>query len=312
MILELKQINKSFDKPVLKDINLSVKQGQIVSILGKSGSGKSTLLNIIAGFEISKSGSLTINKEIIFDKKKNTEPENRNIGFVFQNYALFPHLNVEKNLLFGVKDKKEKKSLVKELLKMINLETYEKKYPHELSGGEQQRVSLARVLATNPDIILLDEPFSSVDTLLKTQIQKELLALIKQSGKTAVFVTHDPKEAMAISDKIAFIDDGKIVQYDTPQNIYHHPKSKIIASFFGIANFIEDECYRLNQIHLNKDKGMYKAQLNNAIFRGEYYELHIDIKVDNKQYPFVVFDYKSFYKEEEFFISFSKNHEGLI
>lgn len=305
MILELKELNKSFDKVVLKNINLEIEQGQIISILGKSGSGKSTLLNIIAGFENANSGSLSINGETIFDKKKNTQPQDRNIGFVFQNYALFPHLNVEKNLLFGVKDKKrkEKKSLAKELLEMIDLKGYEKKYPHELSGGEQQRVSIARVLATDPDIILLDEPFSSVDTLLKSQIEKELLALIKKSNKTAIFVTHDPKEAMAISDKIAFIENGELIQYDSPQNIYYQPKSKIVASFFGIANFIDEKCYRLNQIKLNKKEGMYKAKLNHAIFRGEYYELYIDIEINQKQYPFVVFDYDSLHKEEEFFIS---------
>ena len=302
MILELKQLNKSFDKPVLKDINLEIEQGQIISILGKSGSGKSTLLNIIAGFEKANSGSLKINNEVVFNKKTNIQPQNRKIGFVFQNYALFPHLNVEKNLLFGVKNRKNKQ-LVKDLLEMINLEGYEKKYPHELSGGEQQRVSIARVLATDPDIILLDEPFSSIDTLLKTQIEKELLALIKKSAKTAIFVTHDPKEAMAISDKIAFIQNGEIIQYDTPQNIYYQPKSKSLASFFGIANFIDEKCYRLNQISLNKQEGMYKAKLKHSIFRGEYYELHINIEVNQKQYPFVVFDYNSFHKEEDFFVS---------
>jgi len=301
MILALKQINKSFDKPVLKDIDLEIEEGQIVSILGRSGSGKSTLLNIIAGFEKADSGALYINGETIFDKKKNTEPQNRNIGFVFQDYALFPHLNVEKNLLFGVK--KRDKAVVKELLEMVALQGYEKKYPHELSGGEQQRISLARVLATNPDIILLDEPFSSVDILSKTEIEKELLALIKKSSKTAIFVTHDPKEAMAISDKIAFIENGEILQYATPENIYYHPKSKAIASFFGIANFIEEKCYRLNQITLQKQEGMYKARLDYAIFRGEYYELHIFVSANQKEYPFTVYDYNDFYNQEEFYIS---------
>jgi len=303
MILEIKQLHKSFDKAVLKDINLEIEQGKIVSILGKSGSGKSTLLNIIAGFETANSGSLKINKQIIFDKKKQTEPQNRNIGFVFQNYALFPHLNVRDNLLFGVKNKKEKKTIVKELLEMVDLTGYETKYPHELSGGEQQRISIARVLATDPDIILLDEPFSSIDTLLKAQIEKDLLTLIKKSGKTAIFVTHDPKEAMAISDKIAFIEDGEIIQYDTPQNIYYQPQSKVVASFFGIANFIDEQCYRLDQITLNREKGMYKAIVDYSIFRGEYYELHIHLNVNQKQYPFVVFDYNDFHKEEEFYIS---------
>ena len=306
MILELKELNKKFDKPVLKDVNLEIEQGQIVSILGKSGSGKSTLLNIIAGFEKANSGSLCINEQVIFDKKKNMEPQDRNIGFVFQNYALFPHLNVKENLLFGVKNKKDK-TLVIELLEMVDLEGYEKKYPHELSGGEQQRISIARVLATDPDIILLDEPFSSVDTLLKAQIEKELLTLIKKSGKTAIFVTHDAKEAMAISDKIAFIEEGEIIQYDTAQNIYYHPKTKVVASFFGIANFIEEKCFRLNQITLNKQEGMYKANLDYAIFRGEYYELHITVNVNQKHYPFIVFDYNDFHKEEAFYISLKED-----
>ncbi len=305
MILELKQLNKSFDKPVLKDINLEVQRGQIISILGKSGSGKTTLLNVIAGFEKPKSGTLYVNGELIFDKKRHVEPQNRKIGFVFQNYALFPHLSVEKNLLFGVKNRKNKKELVKELLEMIDLEGYEKRYPHELSGGEQQRVSIARVLATDPDIILLDEPFSSVDTQLKAQIEKDLLMLIKKSAKTAIFVTHDPKEAMAISDKIAFIENGEIIQYDTAQNIYYHPKSKVVASFFGIANFIEEKCYRLNQIHLSKEEGMYKVRLDYAIFRGEYYELHLLVHVNEKEYPFIVFDYDDFHKEKEFYITLS-------
>ena len=192
--------------------------------------------------------------------------------------------------MFGVK-KHKNKTLVKELLELIDLEGYEKKYPHELSGGEQQRISIARVLATDPDIILLDEPFSSVDTQLKAQIEKDLLDIIKKSRKTAIFVTHDPKEAMAISDKIAFLENGEILQYDTPQNIYYHPKSKTVASFFGVANFIDEQCYRLNQISLNKQEGMYKVQVDHSIFRGEYYELHINVNINQREYPFVVFDY---------------------
>ena len=305
MILELKQLNKSFDTPVLKEIDLEIEQGQIISILGKSGSGKSTLLNVIAGFERANSGSLHINGQLIFNKKKYTEPQDRNIGFVFQNYALFPHLTVEGNLLFGVKDKKNK-TLVKALLELVDLEGCEKKYPHELSGGEQQRISIARVLATDPDIILLDEPFSSVDTLLKAQIEKDLLNIIKKSKKTAIFVTHDPKEAMAISDKIAFLENGEILQYDTPQNIYYQPRSKTVASFFGIANYIDEQCYRLNQISLNKEEGMYRAQVDHSIFRGEYYELHLNVTVNEKQYPFVVFDYDDFHTEEAFYISLLK------
>ncbi len=310
MILELKQLNKSFDKPILKDINLDIEHGEIVSILGKSGSGKSTLLNIIAGFEKADSGSLQINDQVIFDKKRNREPQDRNIGFVFQNYALFPHLTVEKNILFGLKktkeNKKKKREVVQELLEMVDLVGYERRYPHELSGGEQQRISIARVLATDPDLILLDEPFSSVDTLLKAEIERDLLAIIKKSNKTAIFVTHDPKEAMAISDKIAFLEDGEIMQYGKPKDIYHQPKSKQVASFFGIANFIGEKCYRLSQIEMKKSGGMHKVRLEESIFRGEYHELHVKVIVDEEEYPFILFDYGDFHKESEFYISLTE------
>jgi len=305
MILELKQLNKSFDKPVLRDIDLEIEQGEIVSILGKSGSGKSTLLNIIAGFERANSGSLSINGETIFDKKIHIEPQDRNIGFVFQNYALFPHLSVEKNILFGAKTK-EKKRLLGELLELVELEGYEKRYPHELSGGEQQRISIARVLATDPDIILLDEPFSSVDTILKGEIERDLLEIIKKSNKTAIFVTHDPKEAMAISDRIAFLEDGEIIQYDRPQDIYYQPNSKSVASFFGIANYIDEQCYRLNQITMSRDEGMFRVSLKHSIFRGEYYELHVDVVAGEEQYPFILFDYGDFHREQEFYISLQR------
>ena len=248
---------------------------------------------------------MIIRDQVIFDKKNYTEPQNRKIGFVFQNYALFPHLTVEKNLLFGAKNKKDK-NIVKTLLELVELEGYEKKYPHELSGGEQQRISIARVLATDPDIILLDEPFSSVDSILKTQIEKELLALIKKSRKTAIFVTHDPKEAMAISDKIAFLQNSEIVQYDTPQNIYYQPKSKELASFFGIANFIGDKCYRLNQIILDKTEGMYRVKVKQSIFRGEYYELHVDVIAGDEASPFILFDYDDFHRLKSFYISLSE------
>ena len=216
-ILKLKNISKSFNNvEVLKDINLNIKKGEIISLLGKSGSGKSTLLNIIAGFDESDSGEMNVNNKIIFDNNTFIQPQNRNIGFVFQNYALFPHMNIFDNITFGIDDypKKEKIEISKNLLKLVHLDGYEKQFPHELSGGQQQRIALIRSLSTNPDILLLDEPFSGIDSMVKVKIQKELLETLKQTHKTVIIVTHNIEEAKAMSDEIIYMEDGKIIPYD--------------------------------------------------------------------------------------------------
>ena len=216
-ILKLKNISKSFNKvEVLKDINLNIQKGKIISLLGKSGSGKSTLLNIIAGFETSDSGEMNINNKIIFDNYTFIQPQHRNIGFVFQNYALFPHMNIFDNITFGIDDypKKEKIEISKNLLKLVHLDGYEKRFPHELSGGQQQRIALIRSLSTNPEILLLDEPFSGIDSMVKSKIQKELLDILRQTHKTVIIVTHDIEEAKAMSDEIIYMEEGKIIPYD--------------------------------------------------------------------------------------------------
>jgi len=235
-MLQLQNIKKSFDKKVvLKDINLSVGKGEIVSLLGKSGSGKSTLLNIIAGFEEVDSGSGKYRDITIFDEKIFCEPQERHIGFVFQNYALSPHLTIEKNITFGIdkKDKEFKAKKVKELLKLIQMEGYEKKYPHEISGGQQQRIAIGRVLARDSDLILFDETFSSIDSILKNELMSEIKDIIKSYNKTAIFVTHCPKEAKFLSDKIAYIEYGEIIQFDTPKNIAQNPKNDTIRELFS-------------------------------------------------------------------------------
>jgi len=283
-ILSLQNISKSFDKTkVLENISLDIDKGKIISLLGKSGSGKTTLLNIIAGFETSDSGNMSLSNKIIFDKSSFIEPQKRNIGFVFQNYALFPHMNIFENITFGVDNKplEEKKKIVSGLLKLVDLEGLEKRYPHELSGGQQQRIALVRSMALNPQVILLDEPFSSIDSMIKSTIQQQLLKILKNSHKTAIIVTHDANEAMALSDKIIYLEDGKIIQYDTPQNIYKYPKSKDVASSFGIASFIVNEgktyCIRPNDISFVKD-GTYQAYIKNKLYQGEKYIYEVKVK----------------------------------
>ena len=234
-MLKLQNISKAFNTvAVLHDINLDIKKGEIVSLLGESGSGKSTILNIIAGFDEADKGKCEYNEKIIFGNNIFVEPQDRHIGFVFQNYALFPHLNVEKNIVFGIeeKSKKFKKQTVESLLGLINMSGFEKKYPHQLSGGQQQRIAIARVLARNSELILFDEVFSSIDATLKFKLITEIKEIIKSQNKTAIFVTHSPKEAILISDKIAYIEDGIIVQYDSPDFMKSNPKNNNVANLF--------------------------------------------------------------------------------
>jgi iron(III) transport system ATP-binding protein len=285
-ILSLQNISKTFKKTkVLEDISLDIDKGKIISLLGKSGSGKTTLLNIIAGFEMSDSGRMSLNNKIIFDKNNFTQPQKRNIGFVFQNYALFPHMNIFDNITFGVDNKpqEEKQKIVNGLLKLVELEGLEKRYPHELSGGQQQRIALVRAMALNPQLILLDEPFSSIDSMVKATIQKQLLNILKSSHKTAVIVTHDASEAMALSDKIIYLEEGKIIQYDTPQNIYKYPKSKQVAMSFGIASFITKEdktyCIRPNDVTF-VENGEYRVYVKSKLYQGENYIY--EVKLNNE------------------------------
>lgn len=316
-MLELRNIYKNFgDTEVLKDINLNIKKGEIVSLLGLSGSGKSTILNIISGFEEACGGKVIYKGRTILDDKVFIEPQNRNIGFVFQNYALFPHMNIYDNITFGVsKLKKEQKDrIVDGLLKLIDLEGFEKRYPHQLSGGQQQRIALVRSMALNPDLILLDEPFSSVDSMAKSSIQKQLLSILKNSGKTAIIVTHDPNEALALSDKIVYLQNGSIVQCDTPQNIYNKPNTKLIAKSFGKANFIKKDekliCIRPKYCSLSKKDGDIKAKITDMINYGEYIDIYVSFKYENEKYEFIIIDnmIEDYNCEDEVFlnIDFSK------
>lgn len=318
-MLELKNINKSFgDVEVLKDINLDVKKGEIVSLLGLSGSGKSTILNIISGFEESDSGEVIYKDKLIAGENTFVEPQKRKIGFVFQNYALFPHMNIYDNITFGIskQPRDEKDKIVEGLLKLIGLEGFEKRYPHELSGGQQQRIALVRSMALNPELILLDEPFSSIDAMAKASIQKQLLQILKHSNKTAVIVTHDANEAMAMSDKIVYLEKGKIVQCDTPKNIYDNPKTKLIAKSFGKANFIvkgDDEyCIRPKYCSIDKHKGDIKACVVSVTGYGSFNHIIVSFRYYRDElYEFLIIDNmmdESYIEDEEVYINidFSK------
>lgn len=207
MQVKVKDLSFKYDNSkdlVIKDFSLEISEGEIVSILGASGCGKSTVLRLIAGLEEPTSGEIKIKDKVVVNDKTFLPPEERGVGMVFQDYALFPHLTVYENIKFGLHkmSKDEQKKRVAEVLKLVNLEEYEKRYPYELSGGQQQRVALARAIAPKPSILLMDEPFSNLDSHLRGKIRAELKEIIKSSNTTCIFVTHDIEDVNAISDRV--------------------------------------------------------------------------------------------------------------
>ena len=205
----------------IQSFSIDIEKGEVISILGRSGSGKSTILRILAGLEHPSDGSFSIEGQDIFNKSCFVQPEKRGIGMVFQDYALFPHMTVEKNILFGLSHlpKQQRQTRVQEVLQLVELSGYEKRYPHQLSGGQQQRVAIARALAPNPKLLLLDEPFSNLDAELQNKIRKDLRDIIKRANITSIFVTHDEDDAHALADRIIKLKNGKIEQVGRPCDI---------------------------------------------------------------------------------------------
>ena len=238
-IIDLINVDKSFgDLQALKGVSAQIMEGEFFSLLGPSGCGKTTLLRTIAGFEDLTDGVVLIDGKDMDGVPPNQRPAN----MVFQSYAIFPHLNVGENVAFGLRRKKmsilEKKEKVKEALKMVGLVGYENRSSHTLSGGQRQRVALARALILRPRVLLLDEPLSALDKKLREQMQTELRRLQRQVGITFILVTHDQEEALIMSDRIAVMFDGEIAQLDSPQELYSRPKTKEVANFIGIMNFL--------------------------------------------------------------------------
>ena len=239
--LDIKDISKSFGgRDVVDHVSLSVMPGQVTCLLGPSGCGKSTTLRIIAGVERQDSGSIHVDGQLVCDTVTRVPPEGRSIGLMFQDFALFPHLNVAENVGFGLKGgAKRNRSRIKTLLDKVGMTRLMNAYPHELSGGEQQRIALARALAPQPKVMLMDEPFSGLDDRLRDDIRDETLAVLKDEGAGVLLVTHEPGEAMRMADEIALMRDGRIVQQGAPYNIYNAPKDKEAASFFSDINVIK-------------------------------------------------------------------------
>jgi len=225
---------------VVTELNFSLEQGQIACLLGPSGCGKTTILNAIAGFERPCCGSISLMGKQISSPVRCMPPEERKIGMLFQDLALFPHLTVRQNIAFGLKGQKRHAvdQRVDELLKLVSLQHCAESYPHQLSGGQQQRIALIRAMAPRPPILLLDEPFSSQDTDLRVKLAQEVRDLLKHDGTTAILVTHDQNEAFAIADQIGVIADGRLKQWDNAYNLYHKPIDRFVADFVGEGVFV--------------------------------------------------------------------------
>lgn len=235
-LLEVEDLDVSYGKiQVLRQVSFTLKPGQIGCVLGPSGCGKTTVLRAIAGFEPAIGGRILIDQVEVSSKQFCLAPEKRNVGMVFQDFALFPHLSVADNIGFGLNTgrNKDRQARVHELLAIIGLPTYRQAYPHQLSGGQQQRVALARAMAPRPGILLLDEPFSSMDVDLRQQLAREVRDILKQENVTTILVTHDQNEAFAIADEICVMNEGKILQIDTGYNLYHRPVNRFVADFIG-------------------------------------------------------------------------------
>lgn len=240
-LLELKNIQCNYNSlVVIKDLSFKLVKGDIACLLGPSGCGKSTILRAIAGFEKPINGTITLNNNEIATPLQQVVPELRNIGMVFQDYALFPHLTISENIQFGLKQKKELKiQKINKLISLVDLNGYENRYPHELSGGQQQRVALARALAPEPELLLLDEPFSNLDAELRNRLSLDIRNILKTLNISAILVTHDQKEAFVMSDQIGVIDQGRIQQWGSPYELYHEPYNHFVASFIGQGAFIK-------------------------------------------------------------------------
>lgn len=230
MFVEIKGLcfkYKNAKEETVKNFTMNIEKGEIISILGESGSGKSTVLRLIAGLEIPNDGIIKIDNKLIVDENTFVLPEKRDVGMVFQDYALFPHMTVAENVKFGLKNmsKREKNKRLDEVLELVNLEAFKKRYPYELSGGQQQRVALARSLAPKPSLVLLDEPFSNLDANLQCKIREELKKIINYTGITCIFVTHDQDDSRSIADRVVILKEGQIITIGDPKSILDTPFS---------------------------------------------------------------------------------------
>lgn len=321
--IQFDNVSKTFHQsniPAVDQLNLSIEQGEIITLLGPSGCGKTTTLRMLAGFEQPSSGSIRIGEMEVYNAGRSLPPEKRGIGMVFQDYALFPHLTIEKNVMFGLNkwSTKEKKQRVEEVLDLVGLAGYGKRFPNELSGGQQQRVALARAIAPRPHVVLMDEPFSNLDAGLREKMRYEVTTILRKAKTTAIIVTHDQKDAFAVSDKVVVMNQGVIQQIASPKEMYRCPKNCFVAQFVGKTNLISGTlCPDLKHVEtgigrvclpektertLDKvmvsirpegcrlaEKGRYAGLVERVTYSGEYQEVQVRLEQDGIGEPMVIY-----------------------
>ena len=280
MFLKVKNLVKNYSSefPIIKDLSFSVKKGELISFLGESGSGKTTFLKCLSGLEKTNSGFIELNGKVLNDNKTFESPQKRKIGFVFQDYPLFPHLNLEKNITFNLEKKYEKN--LDYILKLTGLKFLLKRFPYELSGGEQQRACIARALIREPELLLLDEPFSNLDSTIKESMREEIYKIIKKTKTTTILVTHDINDALNISDRILIFKAGILQQYDNPVTMYCEPANCYCAEILGdmnklflIKNKKNTYYVRPERVRVSDKKSKYKVYVEKCYFQGKEYKV---------------------------------------
>ena len=284
--LSLENVSASYDKAsVIENVSFSLQEGELACLLGPSGCGKTTILRAISGFQSVTQGSISLAGNIISNTTTMLNPEQRGVGMVFQDHALFPHLSIAENVGFGLAklNKKEKLNRVSRLLDLVGMSAYKSKYPHELSGGQSQRVALARAIAPQPSLLLMDEPFSNLDTELRESLGYEVRMLLKELGVTAIMVTHDQHDAFALGDRVGVMSHGQLVQWDTSFNLYHAPNSRFVANFIGDGVFVRGHLISNNTVVTNF--GEIRGETVNVKNSGQEIDLLIrpdDVKYDSE------------------------------
>lgn len=286
-LLKIEGIRHNYgEQVVVNNLSLILETGEIGCLLGPSGCGKTTVLRCIAGFEPVLSGTIHINGKEVSNANFSVPPDKRRIGMVFQDYALFPHLDVTANINFGLHQlvKAERQPRIDELLQIVGLIDVAKKFPHELSGGQQQRVALARALAPRPDLLLLDEPFSNLDISLRERLSLEVRDILKDQGTTAIIVTHDQHEAFTLADQIGVMNEGEIQQWDTAYQLYHCPANRFVANFIGQGVFLPGKVLDSHQIEIELgvlNGNIHQDQIKISDVNGQHSNVDVLLRPDD-------------------------------